>query len=434
MPRKTNTPPSGWNSYDSYGIFANQEALNKNLDAFVEKLAPHGYEYFVLDAGWYHDFPLEESTGFPFDTSAPSETWLDEHGVLTPSPNLFPSGLKTFVDKVHGHGLKFGIHIMRGVPRKAVELNLPILGTSYTTRDIADTADRCAWCKLMYGIDMTKPGAQEYYDSVVQSLADLGVDFIKADDITQFPAEIRALTDAIDRIRPDIVLSLSPGNQTVRLNMETYRQASMLRITGDVWDERTDLDKCFKQWEHLENESSPDFWLDLDMIPFGALSVYAPEESDGDPEKEERYSGKGWKRQSKLTPAQKQTFITMRALSASPLFMGGELTMTPDEDFALITHPEILNCNRNGIIGKCIYFQRNIDIRKTPRRDDPACGWIGLFNRHELPTTFELTAENLQLPADTTLYDIWNDRELIFTNGRLFQTLEADGVLFLRYG
>ena len=425
---KTDTPPLGWNSYDSYGIFANEDVLEKNLTAFAEKLAPHGYEYFVLDAGWYHDFPIDEKTGFPFDTSTPSETYLNDHGVLTPSPTLFPSGMKAFIDKVHAHGLKFGIHIMRGIPRKAVELDLPIAGTSQTARDIADPADICTWCELMYGIDMAKPGAQEYYNSVVQSLADLGVDFIKADDITQFPLEINALANAIERIKPDLLLSLSPGDQTARLNLDGYRQADMLRLTGDVWDRRNDLGKCFDRWELFENEGRAGCWLDLDMIPFGELSSYAPVESDGNADKEERYSGVGWKRQSELTPAQKRTFITTRALAASPLFMGGELTQTPAEDFALITHPEMLACNQNGIVGKRIYSQRNIDIRKTPNHNNPAHGWIGIFNHHENPTTIQLTADDLQLPPNTPLHDIWNDSQ-----AELSQTLAPDDVLFLKY-
>jgi alpha-galactosidase len=428
MTKKTDTPPLGWNSYDSYGIFANEKVLNENLDAFVEKLAPHGYKYFVLDAGWYHDFTIDEKTGFPFDTSTPSKTYLDEHGVLVPSPKLFPSGIKTLTDRIHAHGLKFGIHIMRGIPRKAVELNLPIAGTEYTARDIANPADVCTWCKLMVGIDMSKPGAQEYYDSVIQSFADLGVDFIKADDITQFPAEINALVNAIERIKPEMMLSLSPGDQATRQNLDCYRQADMVRLTGDVWDRRNDLGKCFDRWELFENEGRPGCWLDLDMIPFGELSSYAPVEAEGDPRKEERYSGVGWKRQSELTPAQKRTFMAMRALSASPLFMGGELTRTPAEDFALLTHPGMLECNQNGIIGKLIYSQRNLDIRKTPQCNDPAHGWIGIFNRHESPTALNLSAEDLQLDAGTPLHDIWNDCQ-----AELSQILEPDDVLFLKY-
>ena len=432
MKKPFSSPPLGWNSYDCYGIFANEEVLLKNLEAFVATLAPAGYEYFVLDAGWYHDFENNEITGFPFDTSTPSKTYLDDYGVLSPSPSLFPSGLRHVVDRVHAEGLKFGLHIMRGIPRKAVELNLPIRGSSATAADIANQQDLCSWCSLMYGIDMQRPGAQAYYDSVVQALADLGVDFIKADDITQFPEEILALTDAIRRIKPDMVLSLSPGDFTADLNMDVYRNAHMLRVSGDVWDERQDLQVCFNRWDHYQRFGKPGFWLDMDMIPFGALSVYAPEEQQAASFKEERYSGKGWKRQSKLTPEQKRTFITMRALAASPLFMGGELTMTPEEDFELITHPEMLRCNQNGVVGKRIYAQRNIDVRKTVSLEDPAHGWIGVFNRHEESTVFSLSREDLQNAGDY-LHDIWNDKAVSLEQNRMSGKLEPDDVLFLKY-
>ena len=57
---KTQVPPCGWNSYDSYGTTIDEAEAYANLKAFVEKLKPAGYEYFVLDAGWYLKYTFSD--------------------------------------------------------------------------------------------------------------------------------------------------------------------------------------------------------------------------------------------------------------------------------------------------------------------------------------------------------------------------------------
>lgn len=425
-------PPLGWNSFDSYGIFANERVLKQNLAAFEKKLKPHGYEYFVLDAGWYSHFKIPEGKEFPTHKTSFRQS-LDGYGRCIPAPHLFPAGLRSMVDDAHRRGIKFGIHIMRGVPRQAVQENLPVKGTKFFASDIANRSDICPWNEVMYGVDMTKPGSQEYYDSIVEYLTvDLDVDLIKADDISPFPAEVEAVARAVEKASKPVLLSLSPGNHVSRTNRNSYQLSNLLRITGDVWDTAEDLHKCFERWEIWQDESAENFWLDLDMIPFGALQVYADKESNG---RDILLAGKGTRRQSLLTPGEKRTFITMRALAASPLFMGGELTMTPDEDFAFITHPEMLRCNQNGVIGKQIYFKNYIDIRKTPEKGKIGSGWIGIFNRNSVrrPISFSLSDLGFPVSASPVLWDIWNDRNLLFQNGVLTLDIAPQDVCFIKY-
>ena len=66
-------------------------------------------------------------------------------------------------------------------------------------RKSANTASVCNWNADMYGLNMSKPGAQAYYDSIVQLYASWGVDFIKADDMARpyHTDEIAALHQAI---------------------------------------------------------------------------------------------------------------------------------------------------------------------------------------------------------------------------------------------
>lgn len=425
-------PPLGWNSFDCYGIFANERVLLANLDAFERRLKPHGYEYFVLDAGWYSHFTFQEGREFPVDKRSHRQS-LDAWGRCIPAPHLFPNGLRPIVDRAHRKGIKFGIHIMRGIPRQAVDLNLPIQDSSYHARDIANREDMCPWNEVMYGIDMSCPGGQAYYDSVVRYLAeDLDVDFIKADDIAPFPDEVKALATAIEKVRKPVMLSLSPGNHVSRVDRDIYRLSNMLRISGDVWDTREDLHKCFERWEMWQNEAGPDFWPDLDMIPFGALQVYADlPASAGD----ELLAGKGKKRNCQLTLDEKRSFITMRALAASPLFMGGELTMTSDEDMDLITHPDILACNQNGVVGKQASFKKYLDVRHTPEKGAPHAGWIGVFNRNRVERAVTLNARDLGLETGRSyrLQDIWNGTTLPPFQQNLTVRVPPGGVLFMKF-
>ena len=427
-------PPMGWNSFDCYGIFANERVLLENLAAFEKKLKPHGYEYFVLDAGWYSHFPIPQGHEFPvIKKSVDNE--IDKWGRVIPNPRLFPGGLDKIIRLAHSKGIKFGIHIMRGIPRKAVELDTPVKGTNFTARDIADIYDICPWNEVMYGVDMSKKGSQEYYNSMIALLAKMEIDFIKADDIAYFPAEAEAVAKAIRHSGRSMLLSLSPGNFVSRLNLASYRMADMVRITGDVWDDRKDLDKCFERWEMWQDCRKKGFFIDLDMIPFGNLQVYAMESgSEGD---EALLAGRGFRRKCQLTGSQKRTFITMRALAASPLFFGGDLVSSDEADISMAVHPEIIKCNQNAITGKQIYYQCYTDIRKTPEKNHKNNGWIGIFNRHgNLARTFTYQAGDLGLAKGKykTLYDIWNKRKIDFSDNRLTVKVPPDDVCFLRYG
>jgi hypothetical protein len=176
------TPPMGWNSWDSYGTTVREDQVKANVDWMAEHLAKYGWKYIVVDIQWYEP----NAQGHDYKPGAPLT--MDEFGRLTPAVNRFPSsgngaGFKPLADYVHSKGLKFGIHIMRGIPRQAVEENLPIKGTQYHASDIADKDNACRWNPDMWGIDTTKPGAQAYYDSIAQLYASWGVDFIKADDM-----------------------------------------------------------------------------------------------------------------------------------------------------------------------------------------------------------------------------------------------------------
>jgi len=429
--RLTPRPPLGWNSYDSFGCFINEQRALENLRVFVDRLQPHGYEYFVIDAGWYRQFDL---AGREFPTKDdPYRVVFDEFGRPIPSADFFPNGFGRLAAACHAAGVKFGIHMMRGIPRNAVAANTPVKGAAVHARNIANTGSTCSWCPDNVGVDMRQPGAPAYYDSLIELLAGWGVDFIKYDDIIPSPSEVDAVVNAIEKCGRDIVLSLSPGNGHNDDGWPAYFRANMIRTSGDIWDTREDFRWVFERWQTfmpLLDKLPPGCWLDMDMIPFGELQVWNASGETG----EILMNGSGSRRQSQLNSAQKRTFMTMRALAASPLMMGGNLPGTDAESFQLLTDPAVLACNQNGVIGKLVTFTDWTNTWRTPHRSQAGAGWFGIFNRDgNQPREIVADAKVLGIPPASRLYDIWNRRELGNLGQPLRLTLPADEVLFVRY-
>jgi len=272
IPEFAPKPPLGFNSFDSYLTYLSEDKARALIDVMAEKYRPSGYEYFVMDAGWARDVELYPGSMYPKKVLGVA---MDEFGLVEPCKMYFPGGIKAVADHCHQKGLKFGVWIIRGIPREAVERNLPIKGTRYFARDIADTNSICSWNKENYGIDMTKPGAQEYYNALINKLAGWGVDFIKLDDVVPNPREIVAVAKAIEAGGRQITYSLSPGDVHHDTHLAYYQRANMLRITGDIWDNPLSIEKGFSAWEKFQGTERPGFWPDLDMIPFGRLTVVA---------------------------------------------------------------------------------------------------------------------------------------------------------------
>jgi len=433
------TPPLGWNSYDSYGNQIREEETLRNLEVFAKKLAPHGYQYFVLDLGWYSEdvcIPGSvRSMGNILDFA------LDGNGYPIGSRTYFPNGMKRIADRAHKLGVKFGLHMMRGMVRKAWVYNLPVKGTPYRMRDIADTNNACLWANFTYGVDMTKPGAQEYYDGVIQHLADMGVDMIKYDDVVNYPPELEAIGKAVAKCKRDILLSLSPGDDTTPKNKDYYKLGHMLRITGDVWDSHSSLNNCFKRWRDWQGAAEPGFWPDMDMLCLGTLNGMCDPATQDERErrnlKPEELGRKNLEevffRPCHFTPGQEHTFLTLRAMSASPLFMGGCLLRSEQRVFDVITDRDVLACNQNGVSGTLQSQQASIDVWRTPKAGKLGQGWIGVFNRNETaPVTFTPSFNDFGLPGGSYRFrSIWTKEPVNIDKP---VTIAPDDVLFLEYG
>ena len=173
------TPPMGWNSWDCYGSTVEEHEVKANADYMVKNLKKFGWEYIVVDIRWF----VENDKAGGYNQTDPRYV-IDQYGRYQPALNRFPSakdgqGFKPLADYIHKKGLKFGIHIMRGIPKKAVEDKMPIKGANGITADqIYTTALQCEWLKDNYTVVADKPGAQEYYDSLFELYAQWGLSLI----------------------------------------------------------------------------------------------------------------------------------------------------------------------------------------------------------------------------------------------------------------
>ena len=388
-------PPMGWNSWDSYGTTVREENVKANADWMAAHLAKYGWQYIVVDIQWYEP----NAQGHDYKPGAPLT--MDEYGRLMPAVNRFPSsangaGFKPLADYVHSKGLKFGIHIMRGIPRQAVEKNLPIKGTSYHAADVADKDNACRWNPDMWGVDTTKPGSQAYYDSIAELYASWGVDFIKADDMGshQFqPAEMKALSTAMRKTGREMVLSISPGPAPLGETEFLEKYAQMWRISDDFWDDWKLLRQQFdftRDWAQFVGQN--DTWPDADMLPMGKLRV-TKAEGGGDP--------------SKFTADEQQTVMTLWSIFRSPLIFGGDLPSNDAATTALITNEEVLDVNQHSMGGHQLLERGNVRVWVAYKPHSQQ-RYFAFFNLGEDSAEASFSWKELQLAANAIqVRDMW---------------------------
>lgn len=399
-------PPMGWNSWDVYGASVTEEEVRKNAEYMAKNLKQYGWEYVVVDIQWYE--PKAHSCYY----NAFTELEMDEYSRLIPAENRFPSskngqGFKVLADYIHGLGLKFGIHIMRGIPRQAVHRNTKILGTNITAREIASTDSICRWNTDMYGVDSSKEGAFEYYDSLIQLYSSWGVDFIKMDDascaeigdVPYFAGEIELIRKAIDKSGREIVLSLSPGPTSLESAQHVMKNANMWRMTGDYWDRWTDLydefDKC-RKWSVY---SGAGHWPDADMLPLGRLGI-----------RTDRNDNYGIGRMTRFTKDEQIMMISLWCMFRSPLMLGSELTQIDDWTLELITNSEVLKILKDSRNGHEVYRKDDKVVWSAEGEDGSV--YIGLFNLCESQENISVDLTQLGLNESYRGRDLWLHKEI----------------------
>ncbi len=355
-------PPLGWNSWDIFGTTVTERQIREQAGAMAEHLLPSGYDVLTVDIQWYEP----KAKGHAYTPGATLE--MDEYGRLMPATNRFPSaskgkGFKPLADFVHSKGLRFGIHIMRGIPRQAVEENTPVLGTDLRAQDVALTHSTCPWNPDMYGVDATKPEGQAYYDSIFALYASWGVDFVKVDDISRpyddvQKAEIEAIRKAIDKTGRKIVLSLSPGATPVSAGPHVMEHANMWRITDDFWDRWGLLHAMFERVDAWTPYRGPGHWPDADMLPIGVVDFGRP---------------------TRFTKDEQYTLMSLWSIARSPLIFGGDMTKLDDFTKEMLTHPEMLAVNQRSTNNRQVSREDNL-IVWTADVPDSEDKYVALFN------------------------------------------------------
>jgi len=392
------TPPMGWNSWDCYAATVTEQQLLNNAAYMKKHLLAHGWNYIVCDIQW-----SEPGAGTGEHEYRPmAELCTDEYGRLIPAVNRFPSsaggkGFKPIADKIHEMGLKFGIHIMRGLPRQAAYARSPVLGTNFTADQIANPFSVCKWNSDMYGIDYKKPGAQEYYDSIFKLYAEWEVDFIKVDDIcntnlhkeTPYSAkhEIEMIRKAIDKCGRPIVLSLSPGPAVIEEAWHLKKHANMWRITDDFWDNWPLLLDMFRRCEVWQHHVQPGSWPDCDMLPLGHIGI-----------------GHKRPRQTNFTKAEQRTMMNLWCIFRSPLMMGGEMNDNDDWTLSLMTNDDVISVNQQGSNPRMLAFRDDHAIWLS---DAPGGALnLAMFNLSDKENT--VTASGL--PPNMNIRDLWTGK------------------------
>jgi len=397
-------PPMGWNSYNCFGGNVTETEVKANADYMAEKLKQFGWEYIVVDFLWYCD---DINSAEKMANRRPHQ-YIDEFGRLIPSVKLHPSseggkGLKPLGGYIHSKGLKFGLHIMRGIPRQAIEANTPVRNSQVKAADIANLPDTCVWYGGLTGVNMTKTGAQEYYNSLFELYAEWGVDYIKVDDIV-FPYhadEIEAVRKAIDNCGRPIVLSLSPGPAAIGNPKHLRENANMWRISGDFWDKwpalKRQLELC-RDWAPLVTEGH---WPDADMLPLGKLNIRT--ELKNSPERFTNFS------------KDEQYFLmTLWSIFRSPLMIGGNMPDNDEFTLSLITNEEVIRLNQNSTNNREIRNQNGISIWTADDMENQV-KYLAVFNIDDSEKIVILPVLSIETSA-RTLKNLW-DKSAIFIAG-----------------
>ncbi|MCB2379062.1 NPCBM/NEW2 domain-containing protein [Hymenobacter sp. BT635] len=363
------TPPMGWNSWDCYGPTVTEAEVKANADYMAQYLRKSGWEYVVVDIRWY----VGNDTAHGYNEKNP-EFNLDPYGRFVPAVNRFPSaaggkGFKPLADYMHAKGLKFGIHIMRGVPVVAVQRQLPILGSKATAADIYSQEGQAGWLRDMYTVVAGRPGAQEYYNSLFQLYANWGVDFVKVDDLSSpyHKPEVEMIRRAIDRCGRKIVLSTSPGETPIAQARHVQQHANMWRTVGDFWDSWEQLKEHFAVCSRWAPFIKPGAFPDADMLPLGRLGIRAERGDD---------------RMTRFTRDEQITLMSLWSIFRSPLMFGGDLPSNDAFTLSLLTNTNVLAVHRNSTNNRQL-FRKDDLIAWTA--DDPATGdkFLALFNAQD---------------------------------------------------
>jgi alpha-galactosidase len=365
------TPPMGWNSWNVWGGSVDDAKVRAAADAMVKSgLAAHGYQFINIDDGW--------------------EGKRDTNGVLQPNEK-FPD-MKALADYVHSKGLKIGIYSSPG-PRTCQ--GLP---GSYQYEEI----DASTWAG--WGFDLLKHDWCSY-DRIAKdtSLAELQKPYI-------------VMRDALKKTGRDIVFSLCQYGMGDVWKWGADVGGNYWRTSGDLTDVWSNMSSVGFRQAGREKWSRPGHWTDPDMLVIGKVG-WGPNIHD-----------------TRLTPNEQITHISLWALQAAPLLIGADMTQFDPFTTALMTNHEVLEVSQD-VLGKGasrIYQRERLELWARPLADGTIAA--GLFNRGLQAVKMTATWQELGLSGPQPVRDLWLQKDLGTSNGEFSAAVPAHGSMLLKIG
>ncbi len=410
-------PPMGWNSFGCYGVNVNENQVRANADFMAENLKDFGWEYIIIDADWYSYTSIPEpgeNIYVPFNRME-----IDEYARPFPCLPKFPSagqgvGFSPLASYIHGLGLKFGITMMRGIPRVAAHSHSKLWNTEVTANQIANPFSISKWNPDMYGVDVTKEGAQEYYDSLFELYAEWGVDFVKVDDICGLEteeerAEAEMIRRAMDKCSRDMILSFSPGPADIeacdfyRANSEMWRVAAQIE---DSWDQLRDMFDVCKTWM---GKPSDEGFPDYSDLPVGLIGI-----------------GFGNEHRTRLTIEEEKSMIALWSICRAPLMIGSEMNKLDQETIQLLTNLQVLRLTEVSTGAREAYRDTDVIVWRAKDRYDEA-EYVAMFNISSASTP--ICPKPFISKKDGLAIELWKGREI---NIRSTEEIPGHGCLLIR--
>ncbi|RED63195.1 X2-like carbohydrate binding domain-containing protein [Cohnella lupini] len=384
-------PYMGWSSYSlqvydslnggsgSTRITADQ--IKAQSDAMHEKLQAHGYEYINIDAGW--------------------NGGMDGYGRPIPSTTLYPNGFQEVIDYVHNNGQKIGIYGIPGLSPQAYEDDLPIYGTSYSMKDIAyqPLTKIDAW-NFGYKIDFSKPGAQEYINSIADLYGEWGIDFLKYDSVMPGSGVNDLSRDSRDDVKA-WSKALAPHNIWFELSWaldikyaDYWKQyANGWRVDWDVecycaesltnWGSIARLFPLAEQWWR---HAGPGGWNDFDSLNVGNGAM------DG------------------LTKDERQTAMTLWSISSAQLYTGNDLTNLDSYGIELLTNDEVIAVNQAGRPAHPVSTESDQQVWYANNGDGSYT--VALFNLGSSAATVNVNWSDIGLNGPASVRDLYSHTNL----------------------
>jgi hypothetical protein len=270
----------------------------------------------------------------------------------------------------------------------------------------------------MYGVDMSKPGAQDYYDSILRLYAEWGVDFIKADDIARpfHGDEIAALHTAIDKTGRPIVLSLSPGPADLSKASFYAANANVWRMWDDFWDRWQDLKAASARMAPWSEYVKPGGWPDADMLPLGRIGIRAERGDD---------------RMTRFTHDEQRTLMTLWSIFRSPLMFGGDLPSNDAWTLDLLTNDEVLAANQKGSHPRQVFARG--DIVAWTSDAGPRDRYLAVFNLADAGIAeVPIAWKDLGIEGTCTILDLWEKANLIEPSDRFTFHVPPHGTVMVK--